>query len=908
MIKNTYERGRKFRRVWKLSGDGEFYAKTRNMYPSARGSESCLESFPGYRKLAKLPGRINGIYPADFGSEYYLIHAGAALYSCQVYDNWRDLMNFTEICTMKDCKSFGYRWDDKIYIFDGGDVTVIGNDFAPKKLYLNPDLAYIPTTYLNGEEAEQINILSDSFYERYDGLVCDDLTFESEGLIYNIKSEKDATCSVVGLDENFSDHLFIPCRKKINGKYYRVVEIADRAFMNHKGITRLIASKSVERIGISALQGCTSLFVAVLQNGIKEIAARAFDGCVNLEKVYIGVTCESIYFNAFDSCSSITNVYFSGADSEIIDCDGVGNMMNFPVTYNTKYTGFYLGIPVMTPVAEIAKVTIDGKTVVNKFIRDRNLIKIPHTDSGEYAGRTLVIEGNIDRTISQNSERRVAFSDICSKSSALALYGATGGKVACGRAMIFCPEDVPSVILASSYTMSGETHPLYFGELDYIQVGNSNQPIEDIAELSEKILVSKPKEKSGSIFILSPSGKERVVFGSTFDVEGRQENTLIKSGFGIYGDEAVFLTEQGIKKLALSGKGFKISSISKGASGSVNSTYGTGAIFSRLGDLIAIFCNGKLLLGDEKNTKKIDGEEQYRWYPIFGVGSFIGEQTRYYFSDYADDGLYLHPDIGMPAEGTVYSYMNDEGKMVYYVKISGFKYAVTPSEEVLGGELSSVTSLCYPIYSGDETFSLGTLIFGGEGGDVFALNTDKVGIPPRSAYEKEDFDLEKYTTAWGDRIHPDFYTHAGHRVEYLVATPMDYGEISDMVKNDLRDGLTVKLSSVGKDEINVLAATDSEIADARGYIESESAEILANINSGDFADNTSLPLGGMDFGDVDFAFIDMGKKEIENITVTKNRKKWLKKQIIVYTNKLKTPFAIYEVSYGFSAGGRNHNT
>ncbi len=343
----NYKKSGEYARVISFTDKDAHGVRTENMYIDYNREDISLESFPGYRKLAKLNGKINGIYTVENGSEVYLIHSGKNLYRCEFTNAYRDELNYQSIAVMNDRRSHGYLMNGELCIFDGEDVTLIDKTLTPKKLSQNPHLAYVPTTYINGKEAEELNILSESFNEKYEGITVSEMAYESEGLIYQIKNEKTKTCTVAGISGSVSGRVEIPSKKLINGSYYTVVEIGKNAFMGNKNITGLITSPTVQTVAENAFSGCSSLSLAAMVDGIESIDNSAFYGCTKLTQVYIGVSCKKIHFNAFYACNSLTYVYFSGDSSQIIECDGFSDMLRFEVEYWKPYKNLAIGIEVI---------------------------------------------------------------------------------------------------------------------------------------------------------------------------------------------------------------------------------------------------------------------------------------------------------------------------------------------------------------------------------------------------------------------------------------------------------------------------------------------------------------------------------------------------------------------------------
>ena len=876
MAERLKKKNEAYARVYNLADNTSQNVKTENMYVNHTKDVPCLESFPGYRRLNKLDERINGIFPADFGKEIYLVHAGTSLYQCSFATVYRDALNAMRLCDMNDQKSSCYRMGEMICILDGADITIVDKRLNTKKLSSNPDLAYVPTTFINGKEAEQVNMLSDKFIEMENHISVFDMAYESAGLTYQIKSESTSTCVVTGVVDTYSGRVDIPTRKLINGKYYKVVEIGNNAFKSNDKITAVVIPGSVKRVGENAFAHCTSMTYAAMLDGIEIIDAGAFFGCSSMNYVYLGTTCKEIFFNAFYECTRLNKFFFSGDSSLLVDCDGMGEILQYDVYYNYPFTDLGIGVQLHTPTAKIIKVTVDGvSTGYNSFL-DRGIVRLPYHQPGDLEGKNIAVWGNIDRSVILNSDRGVSFPIISGELSGFdAICQSSKVVMFDGRVFVYGSEGAGSVIFASSFTLEGRAHPLYFGELDYMEVGNPAFPISAAIGFEKQLVVAKTAENSGSIFIHSPHGTSFAVHGRSYPLSYSLSNTDIRTELYSYDEGLIFMSGEGVCKLSCNSSGADITPISSGITelfdqGNAETT------FSTIEGDVAIFTNGMLALGDPRLSYKTHGHDNYRWFPIYNVGGFINEEIVHRYASFAAPGLYIHPDEGAVATGEIYSYRDEEGRMVYYVKVGYRNYSVTPSDEVFGGELVNVSAL---------TRVENTIIFGSGSGDIFAFNTDKIGVPPQSVYHVNNYDRAEYQNLFGKVIHPDFYTHASHRVIYSVTTPKDNLDTPYLTKNSIKNSLTVRLIKRSRDSVCVSAMLDDDRV----------------------VELCEIPMGEIDFEDLDFQTITMFCDEFENISIPEKERNWIEKQIKVYTNEHKSPFAINLISYGFLIGGAIKN-
>lgn len=73
---------------------------------------------------------------------------------------------------------------------------------------------------------------------------------------------------------------------RYNFQYYKIVEIAPKAFQGRKNV-RSLALANISKVGASSFQGCSNLKTASLGSSLSAIGSNAFQGCKSLEKMRI---------------------------------------------------------------------------------------------------------------------------------------------------------------------------------------------------------------------------------------------------------------------------------------------------------------------------------------------------------------------------------------------------------------------------------------------------------------------------------------------------------------------------------------------------------------------------------------------------------------------------------------------
>lgn len=111
-----------------------------NIYKDYSTEGNCIQTRPGFSKIANFDGNINGLY---FYNSKALVHAGTKLF---LWNNFPSMPEEEDILfdSMNDEKSCFFIFDNKVYINDGLNYLVYDGILAKVS-----DNAFIPTTNIN---------------------------------------------------------------------------------------------------------------------------------------------------------------------------------------------------------------------------------------------------------------------------------------------------------------------------------------------------------------------------------------------------------------------------------------------------------------------------------------------------------------------------------------------------------------------------------------------------------------------------------------------------------------------------------------------------------------------------------------------------------------------------------------
>ena len=289
--------------------------------------------------------------------------------------------------------------------------------------------------------------------------------------------------------------------------------------------------------------------------------------------------------------------------------------------------------------------------------------------------------------------------------------------------------------------------------------------------------------------------------------------------------------------------------------------------------------DGKVFLADSRAIfTHPSGSREYEWFYLNGVGAYSGDFGGYMYSfdSYAD--AIAHPyQGGEPAAyEMVYSATDNDGNTYYYVTAAETKYHVIPTEERYEGTFQPATTFI----SHDKL-----LFFTTDDGHVCVFNNDKRGVAPDSIKSLPDYDEEEYAYMMGNRIHPIFYSFAGHAPEYIIKTGLDDCGIPHLTKKTVKKSLVIKTKSYQPDAIE--------------------CEVKADGNDPLYIG--CLPPASLGFEDFNFIYTPWYVSRYTASVLPEHEKSWIEKQLILYSCTYASPISVYSISYRYTIKGKIKN-
>ena len=839
-----------------------------NMYVDYESGGVGIESIPGFRKILLSGGKMNGLFAQRLGDgkEYVVVHAGNSLYRFKSSD--RDALSSLNALSknLSNTRSRAFSYGDELYIMDGSNITVLSADDTVRSLG-GENEAYVPTVSENGEEGEDVNILTDECISRYYIDNIGETGYGSRGLTYEIINEYSKTCKVTGISDDFAGELYIPSYVFIDGKQYKVTAIGASAFKGNSKITALRTNSNLEVIEKYAFRGCTALKTVRFSDTVSELGHYSFYKCTALTDLYIGIGFTTFGVHSMDGCTALTDVYYAGTDDEFIELGRVDQMMGANIHSEVVDNSIILSIPVSKKISSISSLTLNGEPLDFLFDQGVPEIRIEVTDKTSMSAGEAVVHAKISR---ENGGAFFEATKDMSITPASAITGCTLGAIYDGRIFLSGNPSLPGFVFYSSKDKSGAINPKYFSASDFF-IDGGNYSVCSLLSTDDGLMVFKSGDSgTGDIFYHKAGG----------DLNGYPvTNTLYNSqvsgdAFDFFGD-IVFISKSGVCAIEKASGKMRV----RCRSGSINKLL----LRESLKDIslhewrgyLLVAAGEHLYLGDSRATFKKGDSFEYEWYFINEVGFYSSDMNVFRYSSTAHAPLLVHENVDQPTDLMVYSMSVGNGVYRYFVRDpqTNLRYEVYGTEERTGGNFFA--AMCF-ITLGDLLF------FGVQSGVVFVFNNDKRGVAPPRIKAMSGFNNSEYKSLYGDIIHPDFYAFNDRAVRYVASTVADDCGLPNLEKSTVRGSLAVKFRCFPRSIACAYVTTDK----------------------GEMKKLARLSPGYTSFNDVDFSTFAMNTSPYVTLPIPEEERGWIDKRITICSNEFRSPIAIYSIAYRYKIKGK----
>jgi hypothetical protein len=421
--------------------------------------------------------------------------------------------------------------------------------------------------------------------------------------------------------------------------------------------------------------------------------------------------------------------------------------------------------------------------------------------------------------------------------------------------------EAPNHVFYCGFTL-GHPDPSYFGVLDYVQDGVGSSPITAMMPVASTLLVLKADtEQDGCAYFHTPTETGNGVIPKIYpSAQGL-------SGIGCLGastnfrDDPCFISRLGVEAVGqLSVRNERgIEHRSSLVDAVLRNCNLSDASMCEWNGYLVVLVDGKIFLADSRQKYQHEiGVPQYEWYYLEGIGVYYGQKTEYTYAQVPTKDIEVdgHPLLTSDKEGEVngdVQFAIDGTWVIPYVIEDGKAYFCSTKGNKTGGTFCQANV----VKSMDDNLFFGTI-----NGVVCSFNFDKR--------------VADGSIPTGD------YTFDGRTILCGCATLMDSCGIPHLTKKTVKKSMVVKTKSFMSSVAKIKVRTNR-----KPYTQ------VARINSAIF------PFDNIDFSDFSF---NLGDKSL--FTVNEKEKKWVEKQLYVYSDEYMKPFALHYISYRYQIAGR----
>lgn len=845
---------------------------TENMYISPSSRDGALESFPGARELCSFGRYIHKIHlHRGIGGEHYaVINSSGELYRVPLFDLQYFEKPEEPFGSTNSPDTVSTQLGTTLYLTDGSCIYEVKDNaefvMHDEESY---DIHYVPTTFVDGVRVEHRNLLSPYFHEKRLIELADDYAYGTPDLIYAITDKEKKECAVTGIGDDHEETVYIPRFKTIGGVRYTVTDIGTSAFYNVTDIKRIVTNRGLKRIGVAAFMGMTSLESVALSDTVEELCDYCFLDCTALSHIHIGASLRKFGKAVFASSVGFV-VDYEGSEEMLESIENYGVLAGSDINYYMQNSEISLMIPVSTEADDVTKLLIGETQYFPDYFDPKCGIRLTLDSRAEIAGKMVTVTGV------HKAEGGVLSYSTCSDfEPARLIYDCRFCHSFDGRIFFTGNPYFPELVFYSSAIPSGDIVPLYISDVSYFTVGYHAQSVTAMTTAGQSLAIfTSSGGDSGNTFLIKPRGEGR---SRDYTVVASYGHSEISAAINHLGETFCYSPLGVMRFRGSTGRCTDFEVISSPISSLLAGRFQYEITMTAFDRYLVISHGADMFLCDLGKRLDYGRSEAYDWYPLKDVGSYEDDSPLYVFADEPYGEYVVHEAFaGQPARGTVYTVQLNEDEHICYVKSGKTKYRVYETNFRDLGVFNPPTAVL-----GVDSL----LFFGTERGSFCVFNTDMRGTPPPFVEADPDFDFADYDEAYGDIIHPYYYTMSGHPRSYKVVTKEEDCGKPYLGKRTVRNSLTLNMRTSPGSLVSCAAIYDGDRRVELGQI---SASCL-------------------DFDEVDFGGLNMVSKQNAFTVIKGAEQTWRTMQLVLYSKESYYPFALRCASYRYTLSDKTKN-
>lgn len=463
---------------------------------------------------------------------------------------------------------------------------------------------------------------------------------------------------------------------------------------------------------------------------------------------------------------------------------------------------------------------------------------------------------------------------------------------------------------------NGREDATYFGELDVVVDGVENAPITGLIPVADSLAALKNHARQdGTVYFHKALATERNVIPVTYPAERGL------SGYGCLGacvnflDDPIFISRLGVE--AIGQLSVRLERAVEHRSTLIDSKLVnldlTNAKFAEWDGYLILLVDGRIFMADSRQVYQSEnGNLQYEWYYLEGIGVYEGQQHEYYYAAETPKALPQKIQIGDDEYNVVLA------NSVFNIRTGSSENLINTSvkaDHTDSNDIPDVETYTYSFTDDTDKSEVENTIYvvlretwdGKTFDDIGSPNPTKSAVlcENRGSFTGGEFKPAKIIVNMNDNIFfgttngvvcsfnfdkvtdegtmaPSSYSFDNRTIYCGVATKMDNCDIPHLSKSTIKKSTVLKTKSMTSSAAKIKIRTNKN-----GY------KNIARINSSVFS-----------FEDVDFSDFSFVSQDQTIFAVREKEKNWVEKQHWIYSDEYQKPFSIQYLAFRYKISGR----
>lgn len=443
---------------------------------------------------------------------------------------------------------------------------------------------------------------------------------------------------------------------------------------------------------------------------------------------------------------------------------------------------------------------------------------------------------------------------------------------------------------------TGVPDATFFGQLNFTVEGSSNASVVGLMNVGDSLMVmKKDSDEDDSIIIHTAESLNDDITPKIYPSQRGHKGIGCLGPCYNFRDDPIFLSRLGVD--ALGHVSTKYRRAIKHRSSMIdarllNYDLSKASITEWEGYLL-ILIDGRIFMADSRQMYNTpNGNTEYEWYYLEDIGIYEGQFDEYVYAEFGAD----------ISEEEIFEQTNG----LHLIEAHRIRNEFGIKENLIGtvafkspDEITSVTV-------GDKTTYYKKVQEYDENGDVVVGSMLYLYVEPSGGKTGGVFDPAVLIKTIGNDLF--FVTEKGHLCKFNFDmrdpdTGLIPNEYYDFNGRAIFSGCATKMDNCGIPHLTKTTVKRSTVIKTRTF-ESSGLKVKVRTNKKAFNQVARIVSGKANFENMDFETFTFSIKDKSIFSINEREKKWVEKQIFVYSDEFRRPFAIHYMAYRYNIAGR----